>query len=140
MLIELFLYTAKNGVTYKRARVSYDQCGKITERIPAAAKRPKFHACSKRCADLSNNKGGKTRKHVEKTCFEKFGASSPAESLTVKQKITDTNNVKYGTSWSGASKQVHDKIKQTIIDKYGVDNIAKLQETKDKINTRSVRC
>ncbi len=84
--------------------------------------------CSKKCVSSDVN----IKKIKEKKSIEKFGTKTPAESLVVRDKIINTNNLRYGGNSPMSSKEIQNLSKSTILKNWGVDNPAKSSEIMDR--------
>jgi len=87
------------------------------------------HGCGGKCVCAKKS----MIENYRKTCFEKYGKSSPLQVESIKNKIKQTLLNKYGVSHQMNLDTTKQKFKQTNIEKYGVDNPFQSEQIKQKI-------
>lgn len=84
--------------------------------------------CSRVCGQLNET----TRKKIEETNIERYGAIAPAMNSTIRQKTIQTNLKKYGAETPYQNNSIKEKGINTTIEKYGVSNVFELEHIKEK--------
>ena len=74
-----------------------------------------------------------TKDKREKTCLEKYGASSVMKVPEIKEKLMNVNIEKYGVPWSIQNDEVRQKARETVKERYGCENVFQSEEIKNKI-------
>lgn len=108
------------------SKYNVDNCSKIPEIRAKSAQTFREHYIE----DEENHKTLIEKR--QQTCISKYGAKSPMELDSVKNKMAATCRERYGCDNAFQNKEIQDRAKKTWFEKYGVDNPAKSSTVQEK--------
>lgn len=74
-----------------------------------------------------------SRIYQQRTCMERYGVKSPAQSSSVRAKMRSTCLARYGVENPSQSFEIREKIKQTVFERYNVENTFQSPEIQEKM-------
>lgn len=73
-----------------------------------------------------------------KTCFEKYGSSSPLGNKDIWRKINNTNLERFGVDHISKSEKIKSKKASTFMKRFGVDNPLKSEKVQEKLRNTNM--